>query len=175
MTRRITTPTNEAETILLFADLSQILGWHLVYCGSGFPDAIIQNPQGAQLRVEFEFLSRNFILHGHDSQDCDLIICWYNNWKKAPVPIWDLQDTLIRLNLTEKRIPIFRTRGRSKNKIAPIVIRLNLSLYPGEDDDLIEFFTSIPKRKRVAAAKAAWRNGNITVRQFDDLPDEDSL
>jgi hypothetical protein len=34
--------------------------------------------------IEFEFESRNFLLHGHDPKKCDVIVCWVHNWPECP-------------------------------------------------------------------------------------------
>jgi hypothetical protein len=30
--------------------------------------------------IEFEFESRNFLLHEHDPKKSDVIVCWVHNW-----------------------------------------------------------------------------------------------
>ena len=36
------------------------------------------------VRIEFEYESRHFHEHGHDTAGCDLIICWGHNWPDCP-------------------------------------------------------------------------------------------
>ena len=38
-------------------------------------------------RIEFEYESKNFLLHGHDPKRCDVIVCWRHNWKECPEEI----------------------------------------------------------------------------------------
>lgn len=85
-------PTNERETIELFKDLQDDLGWHIVHLQGPFPDAIIENASGKQLIVEFEYEARNFKKHKHDKTGCDLIICFRNNWIDAPLPVFALDQ-----------------------------------------------------------------------------------
>jgi hypothetical protein len=87
-------PTNERETLLLFASLSSRLGWHILYRNERFPDTILGNGVGANLRAEFEFRAQSFQKHRHDPKGCDLIVCWENNWPGALLPIWSLRGVL---------------------------------------------------------------------------------
>ena len=41
-------------------------------------------------------------------------------------------------------------------------IVLTLTLRPGRDDDLIQFFESVPRGRRAEAVKATMRGGNLT-------------
>jgi len=87
-------PINEWETIQLFRITSEHKrhGWKIIHEQRKCPDTIIENEHGITLRAEFEFESKNFIAHGHDPKDCDLIICWKHNWKFPAVPVWDLSS-----------------------------------------------------------------------------------
>ena len=54
------------------------------------------------------------------------------------------------------------TKGRSGRKqTLRIRIVLKLTLRPGPDDDLIQFFGNIPPGRRPEAVKAALRGGNL--------------
>ena len=48
---------------------------------------------GVTANVEFEYLASNFILHGHDVRDCDLVICWKNDAPEGfPLPVLSIVD-----------------------------------------------------------------------------------
>lgn len=79
-------PTNEIETIVLFAQQAGAESWEIIRIRATFPDAIVVH-EGQPYRAEFEFKAMNFSYHGHDSRECDLIICWENNWPDAPLPV----------------------------------------------------------------------------------------
>jgi len=34
--------------------------------------------------VEFELFSSDFQAHGHDPEECDILVCWKDNWKSKP-------------------------------------------------------------------------------------------
>jgi len=57
----------------------------------------------------------------------------------------------------------------------PVIIQVKLRLYPGDDDDLKDFFEGIPSGYRADAVKAALRSGNIGTVEIDDLPADDVL
>ena len=52
-------------------------------------------------------------------------------------------------------------RGRQRLARPSVHINLNLSLRPGADDDLLQFFATIPNYRRAAAVKQALRNGGL--------------
>src|SRR5437762_6237874 len=68
--------------------LSTELGFRVESVQVGFPDceAKIRLPDGTYERVsiEFEYLSSHFPQHGHDSSQCDYIVCWLHDWKECP-------------------------------------------------------------------------------------------
>lgn len=84
-------PTNEQGVIACFFMEIASSPWRIVSIGTSFPDAILEK-DGEQWRVEFEFWARNFEAHGHDIRQCDLIICWQNNFPDCPIPILALSD-----------------------------------------------------------------------------------
>jgi len=81
-------PVNEQGVLLLFGMLAKELGYIVENVQKGFPDceALRQiSPGGWQrVRIEFEFESRNFRVHGHPVDGCDVIVCWRHNWEECP-------------------------------------------------------------------------------------------
>jgi len=57
-------PRNEFETIVLFSYLAPKLGYKIEMIGAGFPDSILIK-EGKKINCEFEYLSSNYIQHGH--------------------------------------------------------------------------------------------------------------
>jgi hypothetical protein len=64
-------------------------------------------------------------------------------------------------------------RGRPPASVQPIVVRVALYLRPGEDDDLIAFFTPVPVKLRASAVKQALRSGRLTLPLAGLPSDED--
>jgi len=60
---------------------------------------------------------------------------------------------------------------RSSRATTATIVRVKLRLYPGEDDDLIVFFDSIPYRLRATMVKQALRSGTQTSNE--ELTDDD--
>lgn len=56
--------------------------------------------------------------------------------------------------------------------IQRIQIKTTLTLYRGFDDDLIDWFDSIPRRKRAQQIKIALRQGGMTVARKEDSSEE---
>jgi hypothetical protein len=87
-------PGSEAEVQVLFGALMPYMGELLEEQGLGsdcyvdeftgtFPDCILQ-VGGRRVAVEFELYSSHFRDHGHDSEKCDVILCWKHDWYSCP-------------------------------------------------------------------------------------------
>ncbi|MGD9853904.1 MAG: hypothetical protein AB7U20_03045 [Planctomycetaceae bacterium] len=88
-------PVNEMGVVALFAKVGKELGFIIEEVRAAFPDCIARQRCGKgweRVRIEFEFLSSNFRTHGHESADCDYIVCWEHDWVEAPIPVVSLKD-----------------------------------------------------------------------------------
>jgi hypothetical protein len=98
-------PVNEAGVMVLFGALANDLGFFVKRVQTEFPDcyATCEVEQGKcqDVRIEFEFASRNFREHLHDPKGCDMIVCWEHNWAKCPLPVVELKSEVRRL-MSEK-------------------------------------------------------------------------
>jgi hypothetical protein len=65
-------------------------------------------------------------------------------------------------------------RGRPPSSVKPIVVRVALYLRPGDDDDLIQFFSPLPLRLRSSALKQALRSGQLPTT-LDEVPSDDEV
>lgn len=90
-----TAPENEMGVVYLFGTLARELGFIVLKLQPGFPDCEalrrLDIGKWQRVRIEFEFESRNFVLHGHDPAGCDLIVCWENDWKECPIEVVELR------------------------------------------------------------------------------------
>ena len=81
-------PVNENGVIFLFGIVAERLGFQVEAVRSAFPDCLAKRQVGAaewrNIRIEFEYESRNFRDHGHAVEECDLIVCWVHNWAECP-------------------------------------------------------------------------------------------
>ena len=118
-------PTNEQGVVAYFLMNIRETEWELVSIRQGFPDAILRY-RGVDWRVEFEFMARNFELHGHDPHFCDLIICWENNFPDSPVPVLSLsaprwkETEVVRGNKYLAQIDYWKARAL-RAEAAPVV------------------------------------------------------
>ena len=84
-------PVNELGVMVLFGMVAAGLGLQVESVQGKFPDCIAKRQvapgKWQHLRIEFEYESRNFKLHGHDPKGCDMIVCWKHNWKDCPAEI----------------------------------------------------------------------------------------
>ena len=44
-----------------------------------------------RVKIEFEFESRNFLLHMHEPNKADMIVCWRHNWEECPLEVVELR------------------------------------------------------------------------------------
>ena len=81
-------PINELGVVFLFGVLAGELGFQVDSLQGRFPDCEARrqaNPgKWQRQRIEFEYESKNFALHGHDPAHCDVIVCWRHNWRECP-------------------------------------------------------------------------------------------
>jgi len=93
-------PLNECGVVLLFGMVARELGYVVESVTPGFPDCEAKrrvdepNDVWERVRIEFEYESRNFALHGHDAAGCELIVCWRHNWPDSPLEVLELKAVL---------------------------------------------------------------------------------
>ena len=88
-------PSNEDGVIHLFGMMGLKLGFTVLHVQSAFPDCrALREVEPGKLQevwIEFEFQSKNFLLHGHEWSECDLIVCWEHNWPECPLEVVELR------------------------------------------------------------------------------------
>jgi hypothetical protein len=91
-------PVNEGGVIYAFGILARRLGFAVRRIQRTFPDCEavreIARGQWQLALIEFEFESRNFLLHKHDPKGCDLIVCWVHNWPECPLEVIELSKVV---------------------------------------------------------------------------------
>jgi hypothetical protein len=96
-------PINEQGVVFLFGMVSKELGFVVESVHNPFTDCIAKRLFDArrrlwrEVRIEFEYKSRHFLAHGHQDTDCDLIVCWENNWPDCPIEVMALKDAIRKL------------------------------------------------------------------------------
>jgi len=87
-------PTNEMETIVLFSLLAKTMGYKILRAQVPYPDMIVEK-DGQELKMEVEFVSSNYINHGHPRDEGTICLCWRKNEDIEGVAIIDL-ETFVR-------------------------------------------------------------------------------
>ena len=93
-------PINEMGVVFLFGAVCKRLGFEVESVHAGFPDCSAKRlmdsrrVQWKEVRIEFEYLSKNFQLHQHPTDGCDLIVCWIHNWPECPIEVIALKDAI---------------------------------------------------------------------------------
>ena len=101
-------PVNEMGVVFLFGAMAEKLGFIVTWIGTAYPDVEafreVAPGRWQRVRVEIEFMSRNFLQHFHDPAGCDLIICWENNWPECPVEVIALKGALSQIGSGDRVI-----------------------------------------------------------------------
>ncbi len=97
-------PINEQGVVYLFGMVSHELGFLIEAVQTGFPDCHgkrrVKGNRWQPVRIEFEYQSRNFLVHGHDAALCDLVVCWEHNWPECPIEVLCLKERIRELKST---------------------------------------------------------------------------
>jgi hypothetical protein len=84
-------PVNEMGVVFLWAIVAGRLGFQVESMQGRYPDCEAKREvapgKWQRMRIEIEYESKNFKLHGHDPRECDVIVCWKHNWKECPEEI----------------------------------------------------------------------------------------
>ena len=98
LTPLVFAPCNEDGVLFLFGAVAGRLGFSVLRIQPGFPDceAMREVSPGRlrRVRIEFEFLSANFLRHGHPIKGADIIVCWRHNWDNCPLEVIELSKVL---------------------------------------------------------------------------------
>jgi hypothetical protein len=93
-------PMNEQGVVFLFGMVAQELGYVVESITPGFPDCEAKrrisksSDTWERVRIEFEFESRNFLAHGHKIAECDVIVCWEDNWPDCRIEVLELKAAI---------------------------------------------------------------------------------
>jgi hypothetical protein len=90
-------PVNEDGVVFLFGRVVDDLHMYIEEIKPGFPDCVARRFTGKgweRTLIEFEYLSSNFKQHGHNPDDCDVIVCWEHDWKGCPIEVIELKTEI---------------------------------------------------------------------------------
>lgn len=92
-------PVNEQEVVVLFGMMFHRLGFGIESVQTKFPDcgARRYNPKNNRWQktwIEFEYKSSHFQSHGHNPDECDLIVCWIHDWPDCPLEVLELRSQI---------------------------------------------------------------------------------
>lgn len=97
-------PINENGVIFLFGMVSYELGFSVEAIHNAYPDCEAKRcidrrgNRWQRVRIEFEYKSSHFRDHGHNPQNCDLIVCWKHDWADCPIEIIELEKIIKELS-----------------------------------------------------------------------------
>jgi hypothetical protein len=89
-------PINELGVVFLFGAIARQQGFVVSRIQAEFPDCEalrkVERERWQRIRIEFEYESRNFLVHDHRIAECDLIVCWNHNWADCPLEVLELKS-----------------------------------------------------------------------------------
>ncbi len=97
-------PTNELGVVFLFGMVCRELGFVIEALGQGFPDCEgkhlcdTKKQRWERVQIEFEYKASNFRVHEHSPEQCDVIVCWENDWPDCPVEVVELRSEIQKLS-----------------------------------------------------------------------------
>ena len=78
--RMLFSPANEMGVVALFCMYHRQLGFpYILRIQSPFPDATAIDAKGQQKTIEFKLFASSFRTSGYDPNECDYIVCWYDD------------------------------------------------------------------------------------------------
>lgn len=90
-------PLNENGVIFIFGKVIEDLNMYIEEIRPGFPDCVGRRFTGKgweQVLIEFEYRSSNFLAHGHNPKECDIIVCWEHDWPDCPIEVIELKEMI---------------------------------------------------------------------------------
>lgn len=91
-------PLNEQGVVFLFGMVCRELNFIVESVRSKYPDCEakrrIASNRWERVKIEFEHRSANFRRHRHDPDQCDLIICWIDDWEECPLEVIELRSVI---------------------------------------------------------------------------------
>jgi len=93
-------PLNENGVIFLFSKIHDKLGINIEAIQATYPDAKGRRKTSKgweDIWIEFEYKSSQFKVHKHDPKECDIIVCWENDWKECPIEVIELKSVIKKL------------------------------------------------------------------------------
>lgn len=93
-------PVNEQGVVYLFSKVAEDLNMYDEEVRTAFPDCVARRFNGRgweKVYIEFEFTSSNFLQHGHDPGECDIVVCWENDWSDCPLEVLELREVIKQL------------------------------------------------------------------------------
>lgn len=108
-------PVNENGVIFLFGKVADDLNMYIEEIKPGFPDCIARRFVGKgweRITIEFEYLSSHFKQHGHEKNDCDVIVCWDHDWADCPIEVVELKTEIRNL----ENYPVQRPGSTEKSE-----------------------------------------------------------
>lgn len=99
------TPTNEMGVVALFIEFRKQLGFPIIeVIRTRFPDAaVFESSSKGYIRryIEFEFRSSGYRAHLKTKRRCHYVVCWENDWKDCPIPVFELKQMIPDIIKTE--------------------------------------------------------------------------
>lgn len=110
----VCSPVNEQGVVYLFSKVAEDLNMYVEEVRTEFPDCVARRFNGKGLgegvhRVRVPVLC--FQQHGHDPQECDMIVCWEHDWPDCPLEVLELKSVIAGLPNRKIERPVVEPRS----------------------------------------------------------------
>ena len=139
-------PTNENGVIFLFGKVVEDLNMYIEEIKPGFPDCVGRRFTGKgweRVYIEFEHKSLNFKTHKHNPAECDIVVCWENDWPECPLEVIELKEVIKTLKnepiqppdiIGPDKITVEEHLKKFPDKIGPLFWKLDAKVKEISDD-----------------------------------------
>ncbi|MFH0889377.1 MAG: hypothetical protein V1871_09245 [Planctomycetota bacterium] len=174
-------PCTEQEVIALFCSVLNKLGFtKITRLGASFPDCkAIRKRDGKEVNIEFEYCSNNFILHGHDKNKCDYIVCWVDDASKSIGPkVIELYKMfrVLRENPKPKRGGGYNSKYIMKlcfdNKKGLTVSEFKREINKSHEDYRVSEARCLVARLIYGNSKPTVKNGRLLIKKMPVFKDD---
>ena len=93
-------PVTEQGVVFLFGKVIEDLNMYIEEIKTSYPDCVGRRYVGKgweRVYIEFEQRSSDFLRHGHDPKECDIVVCWEHDWKDCPLEVIELKELIKEL------------------------------------------------------------------------------
>jgi len=122
----VTFPVDSEDAVkTLFVLLSSSLGYRILSVGVRGFDYVLADKDGNVFNAEVEYYASEFVKHRHPVEECELLICWVDDWPDCPIKKLILSELVTCFEgLTAEELEKFNEALKLQLKVTEKIHRL---------------------------------------------------